>query len=47
VALGALRDLAVDVVTGGTVKGGMLALMVPELLGLQGVAVKTGVFALE
>jgi hypothetical protein len=45
VALGALRDLAVDVVTGGTVKGGMFAFVIPELLNLQPVAVKTGVFA--
>ena len=31
VALGALRDLSVDAVTGGAVQGGMLALIVPEL----------------
>ena len=31
VALGALRDLAVDTVTEGAVKGAMLALIVPEL----------------
>jgi len=31
VALGALRDFAVDTVTEGTVKGAMFALIVPEL----------------
>ena len=35
VALGALRDLAVDAVTGGTVKGGMFALEFFELLDLR------------
>lgn len=34
VALRALRDLAMDVMTHGTVKGGMLALKVPELCNL-------------
>jgi hypothetical protein len=47
VALGALRDLAVNVMTGRTVKGGMLALVVPQLFNLQRVAVKTGVFSLK
>lgn len=38
VTLGALRDLAVDGVTEGTVKGAMLALIVPELGNLPGMA---------
>jgi hypothetical protein len=43
VALGALRDLAVDVVTGRTVKGGMLALVLPQLSDLLRVACDTGI----
>jgi len=43
VALGALRDLAVDAVTGGTVKAGMLALIVPELGNLLRMAGETGI----
>jgi len=38
VALGALRDLAMYVMTLGTVKCGMLALVFPELLDLLGMA---------
>ena len=43
VALGALRDLAVDVMALGAVKGGMLALEFPELLNLLRMAGETGV----
>ena len=43
VALSALRDLAVDGVTEGAVKGGMFALIVPELNNLLGVAGDTGI----
>jgi len=43
-ALGAPRDLAVDWVTGGTVNGAMLALIVPELSILLCVAGKTNTF---
>lgn len=43
VALGTLRDLAVDVVTGGTVKQCMLALIVSELNNLLSVAGQTSV----
>jgi hypothetical protein len=43
VALGALRDLAVNVMTLGTVKGGMLALVFPELLDLRRMAGETSV----
>ena len=43
VALGALRHLAVDTVTGGTVKGGMFALVVSELSNLLCVAGQTGI----
>jgi hypothetical protein len=46
-ALRALRDHAVDAVTGGTVKQGMLALIIPQEFALQHVAVETGIFALE
>lgn len=42
-ALRALRYLAMDVMTHGTVKCGMLALEVPELCNLLGVAGETGV----
>jgi hypothetical protein len=45
VALGALRDLAMDAVAGGTGKTRMLALVVPELSNLPGVAGETDVFA--
>lgn len=40
VALGTLRDLTVDRMTGGTVDGAMLALVVPELSILLRVAVE-------
>ena len=43
VALGTLRDLAVDAVTGGTVKQRMLALVVSELSNLLSVAGQTGI----
>ena len=43
-ALGALRDLAMDRVTGGTVNGAMFALIVPELSILLRVAGKTNTF---
>jgi hypothetical protein len=43
VALGTLRDLAVDAVTGGTVKGGMFALVVPELSNLLRVTAQAGI----
>jgi hypothetical protein len=46
-ALRALRDHAVDAMTGGTVKQGMLALILLQELALQHVAVETGIFALE
>jgi hypothetical protein len=46
-ALGALRHRTVDIMTGGTVKGGMFALIFHELLLLQDMAVKTGAFAFE
>lgn len=42
-ALGALRDLAVDIVTGGTVKGRMLALELFELIVLLRMAGETRV----
>jgi len=45
VALGALRDLAVDSVTGGTDKCGMLALVFLQLSILPCVAGHTGVCA--
>jgi hypothetical protein len=47
VALSALRDLAVNVMTGRTVEHGMLALIVPQLFSLQRMAVKTGIFSLK
>ena len=43
-ALDALRDLAMDRVTGGTVNDAMPALIVPELSILLRVAVKTNTF---
>jgi len=43
VTLGALRDLAVDAVAEGTVKGSMFALIVPELGNLLRVAGDTGI----
>ena len=43
VALCTLRDLAMDVMTHGTVKGGMLALEFPELCDLLSVTGETGV----
>jgi len=43
VTLRALRDLAMDVMAHGTVKGGMLALKVPELCNLISVTGETGV----
>jgi hypothetical protein len=43
VALGALRFLAVNAVTGGTVKFGMLALVFPELFNLFCMAGETGI----
>ena len=42
VALRTLRDLAMDVMTHGTVKGGMLALKFPELCDLLSVTGETG-----
>lgn len=42
-ALGALRDLTVDVVACGTVQGSMLALVVPELIDLPCMAGKTSI----
>lgn len=47
VALGALRNLAVNIVAGGAIEGAMLALVFPELGKLRSVAVETGVFALK
>ena len=43
VTLGALRDLAVDIVAFGAVKGSMLALEFPELLNLRRMAGETSV----
>ena len=43
VTLRALRDLAVDVMTDGAVKGGMLALIVPELSDLLRVTGEAGI----
>jgi hypothetical protein len=43
VALGALRDLPVDTVTGGAVQGGMLALITPELRDLLCMAGETSI----
>ena len=44
-ALGALRDLTVNAVTGGTVKCGMLAFVVPQLSNLLRMAVLAGLCA--
>ena len=43
VALGALRDLPVDAVTGRTIKRRMLALVLPELGDLLRVTGQTGI----
>jgi hypothetical protein len=43
VALGALGHLAMHVMTAGTVKGGMLALVFFELLDLRSMARETGI----
>ena len=45
VALGTLRDLAMNIMTGGTVKSGVLAFILHDLFLLQGVAVNTDTFA--
>ena len=42
-ALGTLRDLAMDAVTGGAIKGGMLALVIPQLSDLWRMASGTSV----
>ena len=42
-ALGTLRNLSVDAVTGGTVQGGMLALIASELFDLLCMAGETSI----
>ena len=46
-ALGALRNLSMDVMTRETVKEAMLALIASELGNLQSVAVQTVILALK
>jgi hypothetical protein len=43
VALSTLGDLAVNAVTGGTVQGGMFALVLPELSDLLRVTAQAGI----